>query len=172
MWAAIARPERYLTWWPWLRFDARSLDVGERWKCRVRSPLGHQLRFDVTLRSVSAVVLDRRHAPGTDGVAHMVDTAALTAHRPDRGFVRGVVSGDIAGTAALSVEHASSVARSGAERTLVRLASDLEATGRALQLISGTSPPLARWCHDRVIERGIEQFDRVVGVPPGRASRA
>jgi uncharacterized protein YndB with AHSA1/START domain len=55
VWQAIARTDRYRTWWPWLRaFDGGILQTGERWGCEVRPPLPYPVRFVVVLDEVEA----------------------------------------------------------------------------------------------------------------------
>ena len=53
VWAAFARPDRFPTWWPWLRqCDGDGLVPGTTTRCVVRAPLPYTLRFDVTVEDV------------------------------------------------------------------------------------------------------------------------
>jgi uncharacterized protein YndB with AHSA1/START domain len=53
VWDAMARVDAYRRWWPWLRrFDAVTLEAGDRWTCTVRPPLPYVLRFTVTIDEV------------------------------------------------------------------------------------------------------------------------
>jgi uncharacterized protein YndB with AHSA1/START domain len=53
VWAAVARVDRYQTWWPWLQhFDAHRLAGDEIWHCLVQPPLPYRVRFDVRLHEV------------------------------------------------------------------------------------------------------------------------
>ena len=75
VWEAVTHPERYTTWWPWLRqFDASSLAEGEVWACHVQPPLPYALRFTIRIDAVD---------PGRS--------------------VRASVAGDITGTACVDL---------------------------------------------------------------------
>jgi len=75
LWSAVARPDRFQQWWPWLRrFDGSVVAPLEVWSCAVHPPLSFPVRF--------AVLLDHVDAP------HEA-TATL--------------SGDVTGTAALTI---------------------------------------------------------------------
>ena len=55
VWEAVTHPERYTTWWPWLRrLDATGLAEGEVWVCDVQPPLPYSLRFTITIGEVVA----------------------------------------------------------------------------------------------------------------------
>lgn len=55
VWEAVTHPERYTTWWPWLRrLDAAGLAEGEVWVCHVQPPLPYALRFTITIGEVVA----------------------------------------------------------------------------------------------------------------------
>lgn len=63
LWARLGAVDEYRSWWPWLReCDARSLEVGEVWRCAVQAPLSYRLHFALLLdeveegRSVGATV--------------------------------------------------------------------------------------------------------------------
>ena len=54
VWRGLADVPAYPTWWPWLvEFDGQLLRPGECWHCRIRSPLGIALRFDVRIAFVT-----------------------------------------------------------------------------------------------------------------------
>ncbi|MCH7789925.1 MAG: SRPBCC domain-containing protein [Acidobacteria bacterium] len=77
VWEAISAVDDYRSWWPWLRgFDASRLEVGERWACTVRPPLGYELRFIIEHTDVRAPMM-----------------------------VRSVISGDIEGDADLALRE-------------------------------------------------------------------
>jgi hypothetical protein len=53
VWDAMARPEDFRTWWPWLgAFDGRQVAPGERWQCVVQPPLPYRLGFVVAIGEV------------------------------------------------------------------------------------------------------------------------
>jgi uncharacterized protein YndB with AHSA1/START domain len=125
VWAALTATERYPTWWRWLReFDGTDVSPGAVWRCAVRSPLGYTVRFRVTLDLVEA---------------------------PTR--VRASVSGDIDGTAAITLTPAPQGAG-----TELRITSHLVAVRPLLRRLTGLTPAIARWGHDRVMASGIESF--------------
>ncbi|HEX4903323.1 MAG TPA: SRPBCC family protein [Acidimicrobiales bacterium] len=72
VWAALERVDDYPSWWPWLReLDARSLEAGERWACRIKPPLPWSMAFEVDLRRVGDGVVRadiRGDIRGTAGV--------------------------------------------------------------------------------------------------------
>ena len=133
VWSALAQPDRYPTWWPWLlELDARALAPGEVWQARIRTPLRYRLRFSIEL-----VEVDR--------------------HRS----IRADIDGDIVGTA--TIETAT-----GPAGTELGLLAELRAAAPALRLLRACTPRIARFGHDRVIDRALEQFaTRALG--PGEA---
>lgn len=81
VWEAVTHPERYTTWWPWLRrLDASSLAAGEVWTCHVQPPLPYALRFTIRIEEVD---------PGRS--------------------VRASVGGDITGTACVDLSASGGV---------------------------------------------------------------
>jgi hypothetical protein len=122
-WRRIEHVEQYRDWWPWLRrFEATPLASGERWVCRVRPPVPYGVTFAVHLDEVD---------------------------RPDR--IEARVSGDIGGTASLSI------APTGSGCT-IRLVSDLAPRSRALRALSWVARPVVRYGHDSILASGVRQF--------------
>lgn len=99
----------------------------------MQPPLPYTLRFDIALDEVSAA--DDR--AGDDIVCRVAAT----------------VDGDIRGSASLVL----SPSGGGCD---IELCSVLRPASRALQLVSGLAPRMARFGHDRVIDAGITQFRR------------
>lgn len=125
VWAAIARVDAFQDWWPWLRrFEADALAVGDRWECTIRPPVPYALHVAVTLDEVEA---------------------------PTR--IGATLSGDIRGTAAVSLEEVPGGCR-------VRLVSDLAPHGPALRRVARWAPWVSRFGHDWVLDTGLRQFQR------------
>lgn len=130
VWRALESVDEYQSWWPWLRrFDAGALARGECWNARIRVPMPWSLRFRLELLGV--------RAPTT---------------------VEAAVSGDIEGTATLTLES------SGTGSTL-RLTSALVPRHRLLRMVNLTVPGVSRRLHDGVVDRAFRQFSE----RPGRA---
>jgi hypothetical protein len=122
-WDDLAAVGAYQRWWPWLRrFDADRLAAGERWEARIRVPMPWSLRFTLDLRDVE---------------------------EPAR--VDALVSGDIEGTAEVTLEAAGS-------GSTIRLRSDLAPRHRLLRAVNRATPAVSRRLHDRVIDRAFRQF--------------
>lgn len=125
--AALADTSRYQSWWPWLtEFEAGDLHEGARWRCAVRSPIGVTLRFEIR---IDEVIVD--------------GTSALD--------VRAMLSGDIVGTAAITVRE------QGASSS-VRFVATLSPKARLLSAVSKLAPPLARKAHDHVVRAAAHEF--------------
>ncbi len=123
VWAALETVQDYPRWWPWLRrFDARALSAGERWRARIRVPMPWSLRFELQLLEVQA--------PTT---------------------VRAAVSGDIEGTATVSVAPAGT-------GSTIRLVSALAPRHRLLTAVNRVVPSVSRRLHDHVVDTAFAQF--------------
>jgi uncharacterized protein YndB with AHSA1/START domain len=130
--AALADTHRYQSWWPWLtEFEASGLHDGARWRCEVRSPMALTLRFEIRIDEVIV------GGPSTTSEASLE--------------VRATLSGDIAGTAKITVTgHGGS--------SSVRFVSNLNPRARMLSAVSSVAPPLARRAHDHVVRAAAHQF--------------
>ena len=74
--------------------------------------------------------------------------------------IESTVRGDVSGTARVSI----AAHRSGSE---LLMCSDLVPTGRLLRTIARFAPPVARWSHGWLLDRGLRQFEqRALGGPP------
>jgi hypothetical protein len=123
LWARMASTDEYRRWWPWLRrFDAKGLVEGDVWGCLVQPPLPYVLRFRVELTAVD---------PGARADA--------------------VVTGDIRGTATLTVEP-------DGDGAAARLVSSLEPANPVLRAFGAVAAPVVRWGHDWVLDQGLRQF--------------
>lgn len=136
VWASLEDVGAYRSWWPWLRrFEADALVAGACWLARIRIPMPWDLRLELRL--------DRVEAPRR---------------------VEATVTGDVAGTAAVTVEahgHAS----------VIRLESALVPRHRLLRAVNRVLPSVSRRLHDRVVDSAFEQFadrPRPDGVGSGR----
>lgn len=122
-WDLISEVSHYRRWWPWLRsFDAAALAAGEEWRCMVQPPVPYVVRFCVVIEHVEAPVL-----------------------------VRATVSGDVVGTATLTLDE-------GADGCRATLRSSLAPGNSALRLVSRFAAPIARFGHDWVLDSGARQF--------------
>ena len=136
VWQALEQVDGYQRWWPWLqRFDAHVLSEGARWTARIRVPVPWSLRIELELHDVRAPT-----------------------------SVRAVVTGDVEGTAALTVEPAEM-------GSVIRVRSELAPRHRLLQVLHQGVPSVSRRMHDHVIDTAFRQFadrDRRGGGPPDR----
>lgn len=123
LWAAIAAVERFPQWWPWLRrFEAQALERGDVWQCTVQPPLPYSLSFSVSLDDVA-----------------------------EGERVSATISGEIEGTATLTIEPADQGCRA-------RLTSTLAPSSRFLQAIALVARPVVSLGHDWVLDTGARQF--------------
>jgi uncharacterized protein YndB with AHSA1/START domain len=123
VWAAIGRVDAFQSWWPWLRrFEAEALVAGDRWDCTIRPPVPYALHVTVALDEVEA---------------------------PRR--IRATVSGDIHGTAAVTLEETPG-------GSALRLVSELAPHGQTLRHVTRWAPWLSRFGHDWVLDTGLRQF--------------
>lgn len=131
LWAAIERTDDYRRWWPWLRrFDAKGLVGGDRWYCLVQPPLPYQVRFFIDLDRVE---------PGR--------------------LAEATVTGDIRGTARLTVEPVEPVEPDG-HSCEARLVSSLEPAHPFFRALGVVARPMIMWGHDWVLDQGLRQFSR------------
>lgn len=123
VWAALQRVEDYPVWWPWLReLDAPALGPGVRWTCRISPGLPWSLRLAIDLSVV------------------------------EPGRVEAAVSGDVAGTARITVAaHVDG-------GTTIELESHLQAERGATAMLHRVAPSVSRQAHDRVVDRALAQF--------------
>jgi hypothetical protein len=124
LWERIAAVGEYQAWWPWLRsFEpGDGLVAGSRWSCEVSPPLPYTVRFEIRLDRVEV------------GQA-----------------VESTVSGDIMGTARLTVG-------SGAGGSRARLVSALQPANPLLRGFGLVARPLIERGHDWILDEGRRQF--------------
>jgi hypothetical protein len=124
LWQHICDTDSYRTWWPWLRrFDpADGLAAATTWRCEVSPPLPYVVRFRV------------HH--------DVVDPARLVA---------STVSGDIGGTARLTIEP-------DGDGCTARLVSHLAPTNPILRTFGTVARPVVERGHDWVLDVGRRQF--------------
>lgn len=123
VWAALERVEDYPVWWPWLReLDGSTLAPGVRWTCRISPGLPWSLRLAIDLSIV------------------------------EPGRVEATVSGDVAGTARITL--ASHVTGG----TTIELESVLQAERGATAVLHRVAPSVSHQAHDRVVDRALAQF--------------
>jgi len=123
VWNLISGVSAYRRWWPWLRsFDAAALATGEEWRCTVQPPVPYLVRFGVVIERVEVPVL-----------------------------VRATVSGDVVGSATLTLDDAG-------DGCTATLQSSLAPGNSALRLVSRFAAPIARFGHDWVLDSGARQF--------------
>ena len=122
-WERIQRVGDFQLWWPWLKhFDGHRLVRGDVWACVVQPPVPYTVRFTVTLDQI-------------------IGGRMVTAR----------ISGDISGTATLTV----TAATNGCHTTLV---SDLAPDKQSLRVMSIAARPVVRFGHNWVLDAGVRQF--------------
>ena len=124
LWERIAAVGEYQEWWPWLRFfePGDGLVTGSRWFCEVSPPLPYVVRFEIRLDRVEA--------------GQMVEST---------------VSGDIVGTARLTVD-------TGGDGTRARLVSALRPANPLLRGFGIVARTLIERGHDWILDEGRRQF--------------
>jgi len=132
LWATLARTDCYRGWWPWLR--AFELD----------GPAGDGV--DSLREGATAQVLIQAPLPYqlrcTVSVDDAVPSRRLATH----------VDGDLTGPARLELVGAGT-------GTDARLAWALELQAPMLRALSRVARPAMAWAHDRIVERGLVQFE-------------
>ena len=125
LWAYITRVDQYSRWWPWLRsFDpGPGLEPGASWRCEVVPPLPYVVRFRLRFDHVD---VSRE--------------------------VRASVSGDIRGTARLTLDER------GDGTTVASLVSRLAPAHPLLRGFGRVARPLVERGHDWVLDQGQQQF--------------
>jgi hypothetical protein len=130
LWSALARTDRYRDWWPWLRaFDMDGTDAGDVLATGQRAEVVIQAPLPYQLRCTVEVE---------------------DALRPERLVTR--VDGDVRGPARLELREVDG----GAE---ARLAWELDLKSRLLRTLALVGRPAMAWAHDRIVERGLAQFE-------------
>ena len=132
LWATLARTDRYRDWWPWLRTF-----------------------------SLDGTTDDDTDTLSTGRVAHVAIQAPLPyqlhctirvddAARDER--LVTTVDGDLRGPARLEL-------RPVADGTEARLAWSFEVQAPLLRTLAFFGRPAMAWAHDRIVERGLVQFE-------------
>ena len=124
LWRRIVSTGEYKLWWPWLRtFESEGgLAANQRWTCVVAPPLPYTVRFHIHF--------DR------------VDPARL---------VESVVTGDIGGTARLTISDDGAGSRA-------QLVSSLHPNNALLRGFGIVARPLVEHGHNWILDRGRQQF--------------
>lgn len=124
LWEHINATAEYPSWWPWLReFDCSGPIVeGGRWSCAVVPPLSYTVRFTIEFGRVE--------------VGRVVDA---------------VITGDIEGTARLTIESRS-------DGSNARLVSSLRPSNPLLRGFATVARPLVGYGHDWILDEGRRQF--------------
>jgi hypothetical protein len=134
LWAEIADPDHYRSWWPWLRrFEADALTPGARWRCVIQPPLPYTLRVDVDIVDV-------------------LEGEAVAAE----------VSGDLSGRARISLSDGNG--SSPDHHCVARVVSNLSPANRVLGAAAWLVSPAARWGHDWVLTTGARQLGEALNV--------
>ena len=132
LWTTLSHTERYREWWPWLRtftIDGAAGDGGE--------PLTAGQSASVVIQAPLPYQL---HC--TVHVDEAVRNERLVTH----------VEGDLSGPARLELRAVDG----GAE---ARLAWALELRAPLLRTLAVVGRPAMAWAHDRIVERGLVQFE-------------
>jgi hypothetical protein len=130
LWTTLSLTDRYCEWWPWLR--SFTLDTGDG---------EDALETGRTARVVIQAPLPYQlHC-----TVHVVDAV------PEARLVT-MVDGDVQGPARLDL-------RAVAGGTEARLAWTFELRAPLLRALAVLGRPAMAWAHDRIVERGLAQFE-------------
>jgi uncharacterized protein YndB with AHSA1/START domain len=129
LWATLARTDRYREWWPWLREFTVDAD--------------HDAAL--TTGAIAQVVIQAPLPYQLHLTVRVVD--AVTNER-----LVTEVDGDLAGPARLELSPT-------ADGTDARLVWALELRNPLLRSFAVVARPAMAWAHDRIVERGLEQFE-------------
>jgi hypothetical protein len=133
LWTTLAQTDRYREWWPWLRaFDVDGLT-------------GDGERDALVTGRVAQVVIQAPLPYQLRCRVQIVD-----AVRDER--LVTTVSGDLAGPAQLELRAVDG-------GTEARLAWALELQAPMLRALARLGRPAMAWAHDRIVERGLAQFE-------------
>lgn len=131
LWHTLERTDRYSTWWPWLHhFDVAHSDGG---------PLTSGADVFVVIQAPLPYQLRCRI---------YVDDA-----EPVRSL-QTTITGDLEGTGRLDLR-----ATNDGRSTEARLAWVLDVRAPMLRRLSLVARPAMAWAHDRIVERGLRQFE-------------
>jgi hypothetical protein len=131
LWSTLSHTERYREWWPWLRtFEAFGGDAGD----------------DVLATGRTAHVVIQAPLPYQLHCDVRVDDAVR-----DQRLVT-TVDGDLQGPARLELRPVEG-------GTEARLAWEFELRAPMLRTLSIIGRPAMAWAHDRIVERGLVQFE-------------
>jgi hypothetical protein len=132
LWSTLARTDRYREWWPWLRTFAINTEDGDNPDA-------------LTTGSVARVVI-QAPLPYQLHCTVRVDDAV----RDER--LDTTVDGDLRGPARLDLRPVDG-------GTEARLAWSLELQAPVLRTLAILGRPAMAWAHDRIVERGLVQFE-------------
>jgi hypothetical protein len=135
LWRTLARIDRYRTWWPWLR----ELEVDVADDVDDADPLVDGTVADFVIQAPLPYQLR-----GTIAVVHAACPHVLEA----------VVTGDLEGPARLEL-----VADEDGAGATARLVWSLEVRSNLLRPLASIARPALSWAHDRIVERGLVQFE-------------
>jgi hypothetical protein len=132
LWSRVGQLVEYTEWWPWLaHFDGVMLETGQRWKCTVQPPLPYAVRFTVA-------------------IGRIIPARSVAA----------TITGDVVGTAALTIEPTSRGCQA-------RIVAELGPEKQALRTLSVAARPIVRFGHNWVLDSAARQF-RERAVPADR----
>jgi uncharacterized protein YndB with AHSA1/START domain len=131
LWSTLSHTERYREWWPWLRtFETAGGEEGD----------------DVLVTGRTAHVVIQAPLPYQLHCDVRVDDAVR-----DQRLVT-TVDGDLHGPARLELRPVEG-------GTEARLAWEFELRSPMLRTLSIIGRPAMAWAHDRIVERGLVQFE-------------
>ena len=134
LWATLSHTERYREWWPWLRtfaIDGSAVDGSSD---------------DALVAGRSARVVIQAPLPYQLHCTVHVDDAVVNQRLVTH------VDGDLSGPARLELRAVDS-------GTEARLAWALELRAPLLRTLALVGRPAMAWAHDRIVERGLVQFE-------------
>jgi uncharacterized protein YndB with AHSA1/START domain len=132
LWNTLSHTERYREWWPWLRTFAVDGNDGDA--------------DDALVAGREAHVVIQAPLPYQLHCTVYVEDAV----RNERLVTR--VEGDLAGPARLEL-------RTSDDGTEARLSWALELRAPLLRTLALVGRPAMAWAHDRIVERGLAQFE-------------
>jgi hypothetical protein len=132
LWSTLAQTDRYRDWWPWLRTFAIDGEAGEH--------------VDALTSGRVAQVVIQAPLPYQLRCTIQVDDAVGNER------LVTTVAGDLNGPASLELRPVEG-------GTEARLAWSLELQAPMLRTLAFFGRPAMAWAHDRIVERGLVQFE-------------
>jgi uncharacterized protein YndB with AHSA1/START domain len=134
LWATLTSTDEYRRWWPWLvalDLEGPAFTVGSRAHFTIQAPLPYRLHCTTT-------VVDAE--PGVVLVAR--------------------VDGDLMGHASLAIAPDGNGSGHAAAGSAAHLSWELDVRAAPLRALARVARPAMTWGHDRIVERGLAEFEQ------------